>query len=227
MTSPISIESSSGASTQAALALPAGDGRVGAIIIVHEWWGLNDDMRRITDAFAAEGYLGLAVDLYGGHVASDAAEAMTLANEMKTAEAMQVVTGAVRFLQNHPRCNGKVGITGFCLGGGQALAAASSVPGIACAVPFYGLPVAAFQTLGPSSPHVLGHFSATDAHVTPERTRALRDKAVAAGASFELHFYDGPHAFMRQGDPAAYHQASADLAWSRTLEFLRRELASQ
>lgn len=226
MTQPITLKSSSGESTQAALALPDGDGRAGAMIVVHEWWGLNDDVRRIADDFAKEGYLALAVDLYGGKVTAEASEAMVIANDMKTAEAMKIVDGAVKFLKAHPRSNGKVGITGFCLGGGQALAAASSVPGITCAVPFYGLPIAAFQTFGPSSPHIVGHYSSTDAHITPERVRALRDKAVAAGARFDVHFYDGPHAFMRRADPAVYHEASARLAWSRTLELLRAELAS-
>lgn len=224
MTHAIALSSSSGEPIHAELAIPAGDAPKGAMIVVHEWWGLNDDIRRITDDLAKEGYLALAVDLYGGRFTTDASEAMQLANEMKTTESMKVVAAAIEFLKAQPRSNGKVGIMGFCLGGGQALAAASSVPGLRCAVPFYGLPIASFQAFGPNSPHILGHYSESDAHVTPERTRALRDKAAAAGASFELHFYPGPHAFMRRADPAAFHEASATLAWARTLEFLGREL---
>ncbi len=224
MTQAISVETTTGNLTRAALATPAGDGKVGAVIVVHEWWGLNDDIRGLCDRLAAEGYLALAVDLYGGEVATEAEEAMRLVTEMKTATAMTVVGGAQKYLTAHPRSNGKVAVTGFCLGGGIAIAAACTVSGITCGIPFYGLPIVDFQTFSEKTPPLLGHYAQVDGHVTPERVRAVHDKALAAGAKFELHFYEGPHAFMRRADASVYHPASAELAWSRTLAFLKQQL---
>ncbi|MFO0551505.1 MAG: dienelactone hydrolase family protein [Polyangiaceae bacterium] len=226
MTTPVTVETSQGQSTTAALATPSGESRCGAVIVVHEWWGLNDDIRRLCDEFARAGFLALGIDLYDGKSTADASEAMQLATEMKTADAMKVVAGAVAYLASHPRHNGKTGITGFCLGGGIAIAGACTVPGLACAVPFYGLPVPAFQVFDERTPPILGHYAENDGYVTPERVRSLHEKAVAAKARFEVQFYAANHAFMREADPQAYHQPSAELAWSRTLAFLRRELGA-
>ena len=224
MTQPITFEAE-GLSSVGALAVPAGEGSVGAIIVVHEWWGLNDDMRQLCGRFAEAGYLALGIDVYGGQVATTPEQAMTLVTEMKTADAMKVVAGALLALRSHPRSNGKVGITGFCLGGGLAIAGACSVPGLACAVPFYGLPIRSFQTFSASTPPILGHYAEVDAHCDPERVKTVQTKASAAGCSFELHFYEGAHAFMRRADPTVYHPASEALAWSRTLEFCKPLLA--
>lgn len=224
MTEPLRFETSDGLPTEGALAVPAGTDAAGAFVVVHEWWGLNDDIRSICDRFAEAGYLALGIDVYGGRVATTAAEAMVLVDEMKTADAMKVVAGAVRVLREHSRSNGKVGATGFCLGGGLAVAGACTVEGIACAVPFYGLPIASFQVFGPNTPPILGHYAEVDPHIGPERVKALQEKAIAAGASFEAHFYEGPHAFMRRADPKVYHPASEALAWSRTMAFAERWL---
>lgn len=225
MATPIAFQTSEGSPTSGALSLPASPARAGAVIVVHEWWGLNDDIRGLCDRLAEAGWVALAVDLYGGESTTSASRAMELANEMKTAEAMKVVAGAVSLLARHERANGKVGITGFCLGGGMAIAAACTVPGIACAAPYYGLPLPAFQRFDRDTPPIEGHYSASDPHITPERVRALEERATAAGARFQAHFYDGPHAFMRRADPAVYHPASEALAWSRTLALFARELA--
>ncbi len=226
MTEPIRLDTTEGVTTEAALAVPSGGGRAGAVIVVHEWWGLNDDIRGLCDRFADAGYLALAIDLYGGKSTTRAMEALQLANDMKTAEALHVVDGAVRYLSGHERCNGKVGVTGFCLGGGIAIAAACTVPGIACAAPFYGLPIPAFQTFSAATPPIEGHYAKEDPHITPERVRALQEKAEAAGARFAVHFYDGPHAFMRRADPEVFHPESAEVAWSRTLAFFGGALSS-
>jgi carboxymethylenebutenolidase len=203
------------------LALPAKAGP--AVILVHEWWGINADMRRMAERFAAEGYVAMLVDLYGGRSASTAEEAMALSSEMKTADAMQIIAGAVAYL--HARGSAKVGITGFCLGGGMALAAACNVPGIDAAVPFYGTPKEEFVKLTKTLPPVLGHYAKDDGFVSFERISGIQKRAAELGATFELHGYDGGHAFMREADPNAYHEPSATLAWTRTLAFLRKNLA--
>ncbi len=200
------------------------DGPKGAptIIVVHEWWGLNDDIRRLCRRFVSEGYGAMAVDLFGGKVTKDGSEAAQLANDMKTADAMATIAAATKWLHEHGVA--KVGITGFCLGGGMALAAACTVEGIAAAVPFYGIPKADFVRFGKATPPICGHYSKIDAYASVERASAIADQAKAAGASFVLHTYDGPHAFMREADPKAYHEASAKAAWATTVAFLKEKL---
>lgn len=211
--------------TRAALALPSGGERVPFLIVVHEWWGLNDDIRGLSDRFAAEGFAALAVDLYGGRSTADAMEAMQLVNDMKTAEAMKVIAGAVGFAKAHGRSNGKVGITGFCLGGAMAIAAACTVPGLAASVPFYGVPRAEFVDFTAPRPPILGHYGERDGSIPPEKIQPVVDAALASGNRFELCLYDAGHAFMRAHDAKAFDPAAAALAWARTLAFLRAELA--
>jgi carboxymethylenebutenolidase len=208
------------------LALPAGDAPAGAVILVHEWYGLNDDMKRLADRFAAEGFVALAVDLYDGRVAADAPEAMQLSSALKTPDAVGIVAAAADALRALPSVNGRVAVTGFCLGGAMAIAAACTVPGLAAAVPFYGTPKAEYVDWSRGDTPLLGHYGRRDPIIPVERPQALADAAQAAGRSFELHFYEAGHAFMREGDPSAYDAPSATLAWERTIAFLRQNLGS-
>lgn len=213
-----------GGLTLGALALPRSDAPAPGLVICHEWWGLNDDMRSLAERFAADGFIALAVDLYAGRVTTEESEAFALANELSTLDAMTVVQGARDFLAGHARCNGKVGVTGFCLGGAMALAAACNVEGLSAALPFYGLPRAEYADWSRARIPIQGHYAKQDAFVTPERAQTAHEAALAAGATFELHFYDAGHAFMRQGDPRAFHAESAALAWSRATSFLHQHL---
>nr|MBK7063766.1 dienelactone hydrolase family protein [Deltaproteobacteria bacterium] len=209
-----------------ALALPPGDAPAGAVILVHEWYGLNDDMRRLAARFAAEGFIALAVDLYDGRVATDAPEAMQLSSALKTPDAVRIIAAAAEALRALPRSNGRVAVTGFCLGGAMAIAAACGVPGLAAAVPFYGIPRAEYVDWSRCEAPILGHYGAKDPIIAAERPQALADAARAAGRSFELHLYDAGHAFMREADDAVYDAPSAAQAWERTVAFLRERLGS-
>lgn len=191
-----------------------------AIIVIHEWWGINDDIRRIAGEFVDQGYAALAVDLYDGKSTADPVEAMGLANDLKTAVAMDKIAGAVDHLA---ATSPKIGITGFCLGGSMALAAALNVKGIAAAVPFYGTPRDEFARFSGAAPPILGHYAKTDPFVRAERVRELEARARAAGDSFEVHFYDAGHAFMRKGHPE-HDPPAAELAWARTLAFFAAHL---
>jgi carboxymethylenebutenolidase len=225
MSEALAFSSRDGRPCRGELVLPAGTARVGAVIVVHEWWGVNDDIRAVTERFAAAAYLALAVDLYGGRVTTDPNEAMKLSNEMKTLEAMEIVAGALAALAVHPRCNGKVAIAGFCLGGAVSLAAACLVPGLAAAVPFYGTPKDEYVDWTKLAIPVLAHFGEKDPIIPAARPRAIAERVHAAGGAMELHLYDAGHAFMRASDPLAFHAPSAALAWERTLAFLGRSLA--
>ncbi len=195
-----------------------------ALVLVHEWWGLNDDVRRMAGRFAEQGFLTLAIDLYHGRSTAEAEVAMQLSNELSTAVAMKEIAGAVAFLGSDARSNGKVGVTGFCLGGAISLASAFNVDGLSAVVPFYGNPRADFVHLEKKTAPIQGHYAKNDGFIDSGRTRAIAEGVRANGGAFELFMYDAGHAFMREADPHAYHAESATLAWERAFAFLHAEL---
>lgn len=207
-----------GASFVADLAPGEGPG----LVVLHEWWGLEDGIRRLTERFASEGFTAIAPDLYDGRNATEAAEAAQLSEEMKTERSMEIVGACVDELAR--RTGRKVGVTGFCMGGAMAFAAAASVPTVACAVPFYGNARPDYMVAERMGCPIQAHFAEHDAWIRAEPAVALARDMKARGAHMELYFYDAGHAFMRQGDPEAYDEAAASLAWERTLDFLRRQL---
>jgi carboxymethylenebutenolidase len=213
-----------GRSASGDLSVPRTEDACPGLVIVHEWWGLNDGMREMAERFAASGFLALAVDLFGGATTAEPAEAKQLAEKLETPAAMDVIAGAASVLATYPHSNGHVGVTGFCLGGAMALAAACNVDDLAAAVVFYGTPKDQYLDFSKSKAPILGHYAKSDAFVSAERVETLRARAEAVGARFDVHFYDAGHAFMRKGDPEAYDEAAASLAWERTIAFLRAAL---
>lgn len=195
------------------------------VVVVHEWWGLNDSIQAVAQRVCDAGFAVIAVDLYDGKVTTDPKVAMQLAIDMKTMNAMTIVESAAALLKARARSNQKVGVTGFCLGGGMALAAACHCPSASAFVPFYGLPVAKYvdwsKTLGP----IQGHYAERDRLIAIDKVRAVADAVQSQGGAFELHIYDAPHAFMRADDPSVYNADAAGLAWQRALQFLRRHLS--
>lgn len=214
-----------GRTASLALHLPAGDAPAPAVLVVQEWWGVNADLHAHAERLAEAGFLAAIPDLYFGEVTTDPARALALMMEMKTETSMAIVAAARDALAHHPRMAGKLGITGFCLGGGMAIAAACTVPGIAAAVPFYGIPREDFLTFSPSTPPISGHYGATDGMITPDKIRAVQARAHAAGAPFELHVHEGAgHAFLRRADPKVFVAAAAETAWREALAFLHAHL---
>lgn len=223
MTAHIELATAGGPAA-AELLLPSGDGKVPGIVVIHEWWGINDDMRQMAGRFAAVGLAALVVDLYGGKSTTDAMEAMALSNEMRTMRSVEIIDAGVKFLASHERGSGKVAVTGFCLGGGMTLAAACNIDGLSAAVPFYGTPKDEYANNWRIKAPVLGHYSKEDPFVSIERARKITQMVNEGGGSMELCEYDAGHAFMREGDPHAYNAAAAALAWDRTLAFLKKHL---
>jgi carboxymethylenebutenolidase len=222
MTTRVHYESKSGRSVQGELAVPAAAGKSSALILVQEWWGLNDNIRAYADRYAAEGFVTLAVDLYDGAVTTDREEASHRMNSLDWTAALDHIAGAIHFLANHERSTGKVGITGFCMGGALTVAAAAALEGLGAAVPFYGIP-GSFDAHGVKAP-VLAHVANRDTWATPELMDAAAGAIRAAGGRAELAFYDADHAFMNMARPEVYDPASAGRAWASTVAFLRAEL---
>lgn len=224
MPTRVHYESKSGRSVQGELAMPAEPARCPALILVQEWWGLNDNIRAYADRYAAEGFLTLAVDLYDGAVTTDREEASHRMNGLDWPAALDHIAGATAFLAGHGSSNGKVGITGFCMGGALTIAAAASVEGVAAAVPFYGLP-GSFDAARVKAP-LLGHVANRDTWATPAAMRSAAEAIEAAGGRAELAFYEADHAFMNMARPEVYDAACAASAWASTITFLRKHLAA-
>jgi len=193
-----------------------------ALILIQEWWGLNDHIRSLAERFAAAGFTTLAPDLYRGRLASSADEASHLMTGLDFADAThQDLRGACQRLAAGGR---KVGVLGFCMGGALTVAAAVHVPGLAAAVCFYGIPPAGLADPAQIKIPFQGHFASRDDWCTPAAAAALEKRMRAAGAQPELYHYQADHAFFNNARPEVFDAACAQLAWGRSLDFLRRHL---
>jgi carboxymethylenebutenolidase len=207
------------------LAEPAGTDKVGAVVVIQEWHGINAEMKAKVDRFATEGFLALAPDLYHGKIAKDDAEAGQLMGALDFGRAIGEIGAAVQWLKEQPRSNGKVAVVGFCLGGALTIASAASIPGLSCAVPFYGLPDLSKLDLSKITAPIQAHFAEIDDWASPAKARQLEQDLKAKGKSIDLHVYEGAgHAFMRDSDPKKYHEPSATKAWPRAIGFLYRHI---
>jgi carboxymethylenebutenolidase len=204
------------------------------LVVMHEWYGLNDAMVALGEKFAREGYAVLVPDLYAGEVATDAARAGELMNRMMTERSMEIIEASVITLAR--RTQGKVGVTGFCLGGAMALAAATSVSGIsAIALIFpvgksaneYGLPKRSYLDASKVKCPIQAHFAAHDDWARADTIEAFAGEVRALGKQMEVHVYEAGHAFMREGDADVYNAPCAATAWTRVNDFLARETNNQ
>jgi carboxymethylenebutenolidase len=197
-------------------------------VVIQEWWGLTDHIVDVCDRFAAEGFVALAPDLYGGHTTHDAGEAGKLMRELPVEHAARDLSGAVDYLLGHRAVTGKrVGAVGFCMGGGFVLVlAAQAGEKIGAAVPFYAV-LRDEPDLSGIKATVLGHFGEADEFVPAETARALeqriRDEA-GVEVTFHLYFGAGHAFFNNENHLGTYHPGYAQWAWSRTIEFLRAHL---
>jgi carboxymethylenebutenolidase len=195
-----------------------------AILVIHEWWGLNEQVRGIARRLAAQGFQAFCVDLYDGTVAKDAAEAAARMQALDAQGVLAALHAAVQALL--PRCQGALGVLGYCMGGGYALATAAHNPQVKAAVAFYGIPSAAMADVSRISGKVLGHYASRDRSVTPERVDALERTLRAAGVEGTLYRYAADHAFANERRPEVYAPEAAELAWQRTLAFFHEVLGA-
>jgi len=205
---------------------PSGTGEAPSLVLIQEWWGINDHIRSIADRLAKEGFLVVAPDLYHGKVAKDASEAGKLMTELDTLQAVQEIAGAAAFLKEHARGNGKVGVIGFCMGGALSFAAACHVEGLSAVVPFYGTPPAEKVDYAKVTAPILAHFAKNDDWATVAKAEEIKKQLDALGKPMQLEVYDAGHAFVNDTRPEAYDEKSAKLAWQRSIDFLKKNLSS-
>ncbi|MDE2444661.1 MAG: dienelactone hydrolase family protein [Alphaproteobacteria bacterium] len=202
----------------------AGNDHAPAVVVIQEWWGLQDQIKGICDRFALAGYDALAPDLYAGTVVPyhDAAAAMKEMQSLNFQDAFsQVVRGAAQYLL---KSSPKVGITGFCMGGTVTILSAAHVPEFSAAVPFYGMPPAQFFKPSDLKIPLQGHFSNHDDYPSPAQLDEFEVALKAAGIKADLFRYDAHHAFMNE-QRDAHDRATAELAWGRMLGFFKYHLA--
>ena len=201
-------------------------GPLPAIIVIHEWWGLNDNIRRMTDQLAGEGYLALAVDLYGGQTAATPAAAQRLMGAVMSAPgaASDNLRQAYGYL-HATRHASRVGVIGWCFGGGWSLQTALMLPDrIAATVMYYGRPVTDVSSLAKLKMPLMGFFGAEDKGITPADVQAFEAALKRAHVHAEIHIYPGAgHAFANPSG-GNYRPAAAADAWKRTLAFFARHL---
>lgn len=198
-----------------------------AVIMIHEWWGLNDNIRAMADRLAGEGYIVFAVDLYRGRTASTPGEARVLMMEAveDPEPARENIRAAFEFVSNVAGAP-RIGSIGWCFGGGWSLNTAQLFPSeLDAAVIYYGQVTADEELLRPIGAPILGLFAADDAGIKVASVEAFRDALERLRKNYEVHIYpDVGHAFA---NPTGrnYDAATADDAWRRTLKFLELHLS--
>jgi carboxymethylenebutenolidase len=201
------------------------------IVVIQEWWGINDQIRGVADKLASQGYRALVPDLYRGKSALEANEAEHLMKGLDFgAAAGQDIRGAVQYLKSTG--SGKVGVTGFCMGGALTFLSAVNVPEADAFVAWYGYPPLEYIDASTIRAPLMAHWATQDSAFPIDKVPLLEDKLRAARVSFEFHRYEAKHAFANETAdtknlPFLKHDArAADLAWLRTMAFLSKHLES-
>jgi carboxymethylenebutenolidase len=201
----------------------AGTANAPGVVIIQEWWGLQDQIKGICDRFALAGYDALAPDLFAGkiipyHDVDAAGQEMNSLNFLDACD--QSVRGAAQFLL---KSSPKVAVSGFCMGGAVAVLAACRVREFSAAVPFYGLPPESVAKPEDIKVPVQGHFANSDDFVTPEKVDQFQAGLKATGKDAEIYRYDASHAFMNE-QRTVHDRACAELAWERVSAFLKTHI---
>jgi carboxymethylenebutenolidase len=218
---------SNGTEGQGYLALPDSGSGPG-IVVLQEWWGVNDQIKEVCDRFASDGFVALAPDIYRGVVTEEPDEAGKLMMQLNIEQAAKDMSGAVVYLAGHDAVTSKgVGVVGYCMGGALALWLATLQPELVDAVaPYYG--VAGWPTTpdysllqGP----VQGHYAENDDFAGPSAVQALEEELTKLGKPHEFFLYPGTgHAFTNHHRPEVHDAEATEAAWARTIAFFREHV---
>jgi carboxymethylenebutenolidase len=204
------------------LALPEGGGKHPAILVIHEWWGLNDWVKEQAQKFAGQGYVALAVDLYRGKSASTPDEAHILARGLADDQGMRDLEAGYAYLASRPDVEAsKIGSIGWCMGGGWSIKLAMDQPKLtACVVNYGPLPTDPANIAKIKAP-LLGNFGADDKGITPEKVQAFESAMKADGKTADIKIYAGAgHAFENPNNKEGYRpEATADASQRVTVFF--------
>jgi carboxymethylenebutenolidase len=197
------------------------------VLVIQEWWGLVPHIEDVVDRFAAEGFTALAPDLYHGESSTEPDGAGKLMMAMNLDQAGKDMSGAIALLQERSG-SPKVGVIGFCMGGGLALVVAAQRPDAVVAVaPYYGIIpwASAHPDWSAISAKVVGEYAEFDDYAGPEASQALQEQLRSLGKDATLHVHPGTqHAFFNDSRPEVYAADAAAESWGRTLELFRSTL---
>lgn len=199
------------------------------IVVIQEWWGLNDQIKGVADRLAEAGYRALVPDLYRGKLALETNEAEHLMSELNFGEAAgQDIRGAVQYLKS--TASSKVAVTGFCMGGALTVLSACNVPELDATVVWYGYPPLEYVDANAVSKPMMAHWALHDDAFAIGGVDHLEVKLKEAGAQLEFYRYDAKHAFANEEADSRnlpflkYQADAAKLAWTRTMDFLKKQL---
>ncbi len=226
----ITYQRPDGSSVEAYLAEPENLSNAPGIVVIQEWWGLNDQIKGVADRLAKAGYRALVPDLYRGKTALEANEAEHLMNDLNFGDAAgQDIRGAVQYLKASG--SAKVAVTGFCMGGALTVLSACNVPELDATVVWYGYPPLEYVDASKVKAPMLAHWALHDDAFAIEGVGHLEEKLKAAGADLHFYRYDAKHAFANEEADSRnlpflkYQADAAKLAWERTMEFLSKRLS--
>ena len=217
----LKLNTSRGATT-AHVASPETD-TAAAVILIHEWWGINDHIRDIAGRYAAEGYLCVAPDLFRGKTATNTDEAAKLMNDLAIEDGLETIRAAMDEAKLAYKVQ-KFGINGFCMGGTFALRAACEIDELAASAPFYGdiPPEDVLKNLKAPTLFIAGK---KDSWINEEKVNQLRSASEKYELPVEIVVYDADHAFFNNTRPAVYNPEAAADAWKRVLDLFKKNLA--
>jgi len=207
----------------------AGGKNAPGLVVIQEWWGVNDHIKGVADQYAKRGFRVLVPDLYRGKVGLDAKEAEHLMTGLNFGDAAgNDIRGAVQYLK---QASPKVGVTGYCMGGALAILASVFVPEVEATVAWYGFPPLEYVDASKIKAPLMGHFAIHDGFFKIEQVDQLEQKLKAAGVKYTFYRYDAGHAFASD-DPIIHtvglkkDATAAAQAWERTLEFFDQHLGA-
>lgn len=216
----ISFETSNGA-TNAYVARPD-DGGQKAVLVIQEWWGLNDHIKDIANRYAAEGFTAIAPDLYRGKIAAHPDEASQLMHALEIEDGLDTIRNAIAAAGEKYGIS-HFGITGYCMGGTFALRAACEVEGVSAAVPFYG-DIPGDDVLEKLTVPTIFISGTRDQWISPEKVAALEDATERFELPVQSVKYDADHAFFNNTRPEVYDPTAAADAWARAVAFFNEKL---
>jgi carboxymethylenebutenolidase len=203
------------------LATPSAGDKAPGVVVIQEWWGLNDQIKGVADKLSAIGYRALVPDLYKGKVALDVAEAKHMMTNLNFADAAtQDVRGAAQYLK---QSSAKVGVVGFCMGGALTVLAAMYVPEANACSSWYGFPPEEAGDVRNIRTPLQLHLAEKDQSFPPEAARAFLAKLKEGNVPHEVYWYNAGHAFFNENGPT-YNPEAAKLAWDRTVSFFEKHL---
>ena len=204
------------------LATSNADASAPGFVVIQEWWGINNQIKKTADRLAEAGYRALVPDLFRGKVTTAADEASHLMSGLNFLDAAeQDIRGAAQYLKQSSK---KVAVGGFCMGGALTILAAVRVPEVDAGACFYGIPPDLAAARNIKIP-LICHFATHDDWCTPAKVDELEAALKQSKSKYEFYRYDAHHAFMNESRPEVYEPASAKTAWERTLKFLSKALA--